>query len=241
MRRRTLLLAPFAAAALMAASPKPEVHVLSAAAAQIPAQAIAASFSSAHVAFEFATAGAVEAKLKAGATPDIVITSAERAVALEPDASKRIALGTVRMGVAVRPDAPRPDLSSVAGFAASIQRAGAIGYGDPAKGATTGIHFAKVFAAMKFDGAPPAAVLGTDGLDIVKRVQRGEVALGVTQISEIVHVDPALLAGPLPDEIQLATTYVAVLRAPRSAAAKAFLARLHDAAGAAEFRKAGYQ
>jgi molybdate transport system substrate-binding protein len=144
------------------------------------------------------------------------------------------------MGVASRPGDPKPDLSSVEAFAAAIERAGAIGYGDPAKGATTGVHFAKVFATLPFKGAPPATVLGADGQDVAQRVKRGEIPLGVTQISEIIHVDPALLAGPLPEAIQLVTTYVAIVRTS-TPAARAFVAALHNKTGAAEFKKAGFQ
>lgn len=241
MNRREVLALPLVAAFAGAAAPKrPEVRVLAGGAVQGPVEAIAAAFPGATVTCEFFPSAQVDAKLKAGATPDIVITQADRAPAIEPDARKRIAVGTMRLGVAALPSAVRPDLSSVESFAASMQRAGSIGYIDPARGSATGVHFHKVFTALKFNGAPPSVVLGEGGADLLQRVLRGEVALGVGQISEIIHANRGLLAGPLPDAIQLETTYVAMLRAPQSAAAKAFLASLRSTAGAAEFKKAGF-
>jgi molybdate transport system substrate-binding protein len=221
------------------------VRVLSAAAVQVPAEAIAQRFAAEtgqQVVFEFATAGQVDARLRAGATPDIVITSSTRAAGIEPDRRQHHPLGTVHIGVAVRRGAPAPDLSSVESFTAGLERIATIAYGDPAGGATTGIHFAKVFAGLPFAGAAkPRIVLGANGLDVVQRVARGEADWGVTQVSEILHVDPALLAGPLPAPLQLETTYVALVRPGASTAARTFVDRLTGSAGAAQFRAGGFQ
>lgn len=245
-RTRIVLAVLMAEAAGTAATPRAdEIRVLSAAAVQVPAEAVAQAFTArtgASVRFEFVTAGQVDRRLEAGDLADVVITSAERAPRIAPVVGRPRALGTVQIGVGVRAGAPRPDLSSVDGFTRSLQQVASLAYGDPAGGSTTGIHFAKVFAALPFTGAArPRVVLGANGLDVMQRVAQGEVDWGITQVSEILHVAPSLLAGPLPDPIQLSTTYVAVVRSTRSAMAQAFVEQLTGADGAARFRAAGFR
>ena len=112
-------------------------------------------------------------------------------------------LATVGIGVAVRRGAPKPDLSSVDGFRQSLRRAKSVAYGDPARGATTGLHFVKVLDVLGLaDEIRSKTVLAANGLDVMRRVKNGEVELGVTQLSEILNIDAAALVGPLPSELQ---------------------------------------
>jgi molybdate transport system substrate-binding protein len=212
---------------------------------QVPVEQVAALFKTetgGDVIFEFATAGQVEAKAKAGAAADLVITSRDRMAALDPDETNHRPLGTVSVGVAVRRGAARPDLSSADAFRASLGRVESIAYGNPAAGATTGVHFARVLDRLGLTGTVQSkAALAANGLDVMERVKRGDVELGITQISEILHVAPETFAGPLPDELQLRTTYVALLRARSNAAAAMFLDRLTSAQARARFRAAGFE
>jgi molybdate transport system substrate-binding protein len=236
-----------AVTAVLSAAPPgaTSVRVLSAAAVQVPVEEAAALFRAEtddDVIFEFATAGQVEAKAKAGASADLVITSRERMITLDPDQRRHRPLGTVSVGVAVRRGAARPDLSSADTFRASLARAGSIAYGNPAAGATTGIHFAQVLERLGLTrDVQSKAALAANGLEVMQRVKRGDVELGITQISEILHVAPETFAGPLPDELQLRTTYVALLRVRSNVAAAAFLDRLTSAQARARFRAAGFE
>ena len=235
-----------AAAVLGAAAQTPaEIRVLSAAAVQAPVEEIAAQFTTDtghRVAFEFGTAGVVEARMKAGASPTVLINAQERIAAPDGDVSRVHPLGTVRIGIAARPGSPRPDLSSVEAFRASLLRAERIAYGDPARGSTTGIHFVRVLEQLGITAqVGTKARLAADGLDVMRLVKTGEVALGVTQISEILHVDRTTLVGPLPDALQKRTTYAAVLLDPAHAPASALIERLVSAAGRARFRAAGFE
>lgn len=225
-----------------------EVRVLSAAAVQVPVEEVAAAFErdTGHkVVFEFATAGQVEARVKGGAMPALVINSQERGAGLRAtlgsEPSRVRPLGTVRIGVAARSGAPRPDLSSVAAFRESLLRAQSIAYGDPAGGATTGVHFAKVLVQLGIEAeVKPKAQLAANGLDVMRRVKSGQAELGVTQVSEILHIDAPSLVGPLPPELQLQTTYVAFLLDGGNAAAAQFVERLVADGGRARFRAAGF-
>lgn len=236
------------AALVAGASARVEIRVLSAAAVEVPAEATASAFArdtGHHVVFEFATAGQVDARLQNGASPDIVITTRERASTLIAGAlagrqSPR-ALGTVGMGVAVRRGAARPDLSTVESFTGALRRAASLTYPDPAAGATTGMRFAGVLDTLGLTSElRPKTVLAANGLDAIRRVAAGQVELGVTQISEILSVDPSTLAGPLPQAVQVETTYVAILWNDSNQAATAFLERLVDTSGRDRFRAAGF-
>jgi molybdate transport system substrate-binding protein len=227
-----------------------EITVLSAAAVQVPITEMAERFEKAtgnHVRFEFSTAGGVDAKVKAGARPDLVINAVGRLKALAaaglvaPDAPR--SLGIVRMGVAVRKGGKVPDLSSVAAFRASLLSAQSIAYGDPAKGATTGIHFAKVLEKLDLKEAVQGkSKLAANGLEVMKLVAGGEAEIGVTQISEILHVKGDTLVGPLPQELQLASNYSLSMGSatPQEGAAQ-FAALLLGADGKERFRHAGFE
>ncbi len=225
-----------------------EVRVLSAAAVQVPMTEAAAQFTrdTGHrVAFEFATAGQVDEKLTAGARPDIVINGSGRIAARISARAVNDAwfrdLGTVRIGVAVRKGAARPDLSSVAKFREALLRADSVAYGDPARGATTGIHFSRIVDQLDLRGALASrTLLAANGLDVVQKVARGEAELGITQVSEILHIDPTAYAGPLPDALQLATTYTAWVPDAANVTARMFVEAMTSERGRERFHAAGF-
>ena len=222
-----------------------DLIILSAAAVQVPVTEIAERFqrdTQHRVAFEFATAGQVDERLAAGRRPDIVISGSGRIAHWTSPGSPFVRdLGTVRIGVAARIGAPRPDLSSVARFRESLLRAQTVAYGDPTRGATTGIHFSRIVEQL--DLRPALAgktLLAANGLDVMRMVANGEAEIGITQVSEILHVEATTYVGPLPDALQLATTYVAWVPDPLNDAARAFVATMTATEGRARFRAAGF-
>lgn len=243
--------AGLAAATLLAgAAQAADIRVISAAAVQLPVQSLARDYEQAtgnHVVFEFSTGGGVEKAVRGGAHPDLVINAAERlkslgAAGLVAPAAIR-SLGSVRMGVAVKAGAPMPDLRSAEGFRASLLAASSISYADPARGATSGAHFAKVVEQLGVQDAVRGKTrLVADGLDVMRLLQAGDAELGITQISEIVHGGPELLAGPLPQALQLVSTYnVAPTDANPKAAVAGFVQLLTSEAGRARFRENGFE
>jgi molybdate transport system substrate-binding protein len=249
-RRFSSQAAAFAAALalLPAATHAADISVLSAAAVQVPLTELAERFEQTtgnHVRLEFSTGGGVESKVRGGAHPDLVVNAAERLQAMAQGglvAPGARSLGIVRMGVAVRKGGKTPDLSSAAAFRASLLAAPSIAYGDPAKGATTGIHFARVLERLGIqDAVRGKSLLAENGIDVMKLVAAGEAEIGVTQISEILHVKGDTLAGPLPAELQLASNYgVALGSATPQAAAARFADLLVSEEGRAHFRRAGF-
>jgi molybdate transport system substrate-binding protein len=77
---------------------------------------------------------------------------------------------------------------------------------------------------------------------ITEPVGRGEIELGIHQISEILPVKGVKLVGPLPAELQKYTVYVAApsTKTARKATVDAFIAHLTGPEARGRLDKAGY-
>jgi molybdate transport system substrate-binding protein len=147
-------------------------------------------------------------------------------------------IARVGIGVAVNEKAPSPDISTVEAFRRTLLAAKSVVYIDPKVG-TSGKHVAEVLARLGIaDEVNAKAKLGQGGY-IVEPVGRGEIELGIHQISEILPVKGVKLVGPLPAELQKYTTYVA---APVKATALTaeFIAYLTGPEARARLAAAGY-
>jgi molybdate transport system substrate-binding protein len=166
------------------------------------------------VKFEFATAGAVAKRVAEGATGDVVIATNTGLAALAKSdkvvgASIRD-LGSMGVGVAVKVGAPKPDIHDIESFKKSMLAAHSIMYANPAKGGQSGIHVAKVFAQIGIDKQiEPRLQLRDRGPDGLKEVAKGDIEIGLGQISEIIANKDVVLVGPFPAEIQGAVTFSA--------------------------------
>ena len=176
---------------------------------------------------------------------DIVIGSVAGLTELETKGAvrtgTRVVLGRVRVGVAVRPGVTI-DVSTVAKLRRAILEAPSLGYADPERGEQAGRHWSRVLQSMAI--APLVTFKTTlfpDGLRALEAVAKGQIALAVAPISEILGVEGVALAGPLPDDVQQVLVYAAGVMT-RSAApdvASAFLAHLTSAAVRSRFKERG--
>jgi molybdate transport system substrate-binding protein len=84
--------------------------------------------------------------------------------------------------------------------------------------------------------APPGVPVGT-------LVARGEVELGFQQFSELIHVEGISVVGPLPPEIQIATTFSAGIctGSTQAAAARDLLDFMASAQAADAKRRQGME
>jgi len=123
--------------------------------------------------------------------------------------------------VAVRADAPLPDVSSEAAVRAAVMNSPSVGYST----GPSGSYLVKLFERW---GIQPRLVQAPPGIGVATLVASGEAKLGFQQLSELVHADGIRVVGPLPREIQLDTIFTgAVCRGSRQPdAAAAFLAYL---------------
>lgn len=255
-RRRYLLLAgaAFIACAFYAidvhAAEHQQINVYSAAAVQAPVTELAQQFERStgnKVHFVFSTAGGTDNHISGGAKADLVINARAR---LDTLAGHKLVvapanLARVRVGVAVRAGGAKPDLSTPETLRAALLAATSIAAGEPAKGATTGIHFATVLDKLGIaKEIHPKLKYAPNGLEVMRMVARGDAELGITQISEIMHIAPTTLVGPLPEALQLTTVY-AIAAGQHSPAASAEAARqftelLLSKEGQARFHDAGF-
>jgi molybdate transport system substrate-binding protein len=140
----------------------------------------------------------------------------------------RVDIARVGVGVAVREGAPRPDISTPEALKQTLLSAKSLVYVDPARGATSGVHFASVLQRLGIaDAVKSKTILIPTGF-AAEVVARGEAEICVHQISEILPVKGVTLVGPLPRELQKVTIYSGGLATKASApeAARAFLAFL---------------
>lgn len=198
------------------------------------------------IALDYGTVGILKNRVAGGEIADIVVVTADamaELVHLRKIIPESVAeIGRVGVGIAVRSDAPAPDISTPEALRKTLLAASSIAYPDPAKGATSGIHFAKVLDELGIAGAVnPKSQLATGGY-VVERVATGHADIGVQQITEILPVTGVKLVGPLPANLQKITAYAVgiLVAAPSPALAAAFLSFLAGERSATALRAAGF-
>jgi molybdate transport system substrate-binding protein len=104
------------------------------------------------VAVAFGTVGALQAKLAAGETADVLILGApaiakmEQAGALVAGSGRDIARTSI--GVAVRAGAPTPDITTPEAFKQALIGARAVAFSDAAVGGSAGVHLAQLWGRI---------------------------------------------------------------------------------------------
>lgn len=199
------------------------------------------------VKFEFGTAGAVAQKVGEGAAGDVVIATdkglAGLAKAGKVDGGSVKDLGSMGVGVAVKAGAPKPEIHDVDAFKKSMLAAKSIMYANPAKGGQSGIHVAKVFAELGLDKELASKIQLRDrGPDGLKEVAKGDIEIGLGQISEILANKDVVFVGPFPAAIQGAVTFSAAIHSASKdkAAAKALIDLLTSPEAKEKFKTVGF-
>ncbi len=228
-----------------------DLMVLSAAAmkaafATVPERFLAATGN--HVTFQFGTAGFIRDKATGGEAFDLAVIPPAPLGALVKTGlvldGTMTPLGVVRLGAAVKSGAAHPSIATVAEFKAALLAAPSIGMADPKTGATSGIYLDKMFDTLGIGAQVRAKLkLYPEGQTAMEAGARGEVALGLGQVSEIVPVAGVEMIGTLPDELQLRTIYAAGLGAHSAhpAAARALLDFLAGPTQAEIFARKGFE
>jgi molybdate transport system substrate-binding protein len=182
------------------------------------------------------TAGGVTARIVRGEEADLVILPTGAVDALVGQgkivADSVVPLARSGIGVVVKGNAPAPDISTVEAFKQTMLATPSFAYIDPASGGTSGIYLDKLFKQLGIaDAIKNKAVLVPGGL-VGSRVDDGEAALGLQQISELREVRGLTFVGPLPAEIQNYTVYAAAIptASRRPKAGRALLAFLRGEA-----------
>lgn len=238
-------LAPFLFCAAAGTAMAAEIKVLSAGAIEPGIKAAAEAFrrQTGHdVNITFNTAPQIRKRIGGGDAFDVVVAPP---AALDEFAGKiasdRVNVGRVGMGVAVRPGAPVPDISSADALKKSVLQAESIVFNR----ASTGIYFENLLKKMGiYEQVESRTTRYADAAAVMDHVLKGKGReIGFAPITEILlHREKGLrLVGPLPPEVQNYTSYSAVsLRAAASAElAGSFVRYLGSPEGRALFTAAG--
>jgi molybdate transport system substrate-binding protein len=192
------------------------------------------------------TVGALRDRVLAGDKADLVILSEAGIAALRKagklDGAPAVSLGSISVALGVRRGAPMPEaITSPEALKRVLLAARSIAHADPARGATAGVHFARVLERLGIaeEIKPRVTVLGFGG-DVIKGVAEGRFEIGASQSSEIrTHPGVALL-GTLPPPYALTTVYHAANPMGAGAGADALLAFLGGAETTASFAGLGF-
>ena len=125
-------------------------------------------------------------------------------------------------GVAIRKGAPKPDLASAESFKRALLQAKSVAY---VGSGATGANMRRIFERFGIADEMKAKTRLLSGIGAAEAVAKGDAELGFTQVSEILSVAGAELAGPLPAEVQVYTAFPAAgsASAPAPEAALQFL------------------
>jgi molybdate transport system substrate-binding protein len=130
----------------------------------------------------------------------------------------------VRSGVAVavRAGAQALDIATESALKAAVLAAGSISYST----GPSGVALARLFERWGVvDQIQHRIITPPPGVPVGSLVARGEVELGFQQLSELINLEGIQILGPLPDAIQIVTTFSAGVcaNAAQVDAARAFL------------------
>jgi molybdate transport system substrate-binding protein len=226
----------------MSAAWADEIKVLSGGAARHALEPMVASFPGHKVSFDFQTMGRLQQSLAAGQKADLLVVTTEVLERLEKDgklpAGRAVPLARVGIGVAVHEKAPLPDISTPEAMRRTLLASKSIVYINPKTG-TSGKYVEQMFSDLNIlQELKSRTILVNEGYAVAP-VGRGEVELGIHQISEIIPVPGVKLVGELPKEFQRYTVYTMVAMS-EGRAVKDFMAHLTSAQARERLSKAGY-
>jgi molybdate transport system substrate-binding protein len=192
-----------------------DIRVLSVGAVQNAVKALAGDFekeSGHHVVLTIGSPVVVMQKIKDGEVFDAVIASEPAMDALDRDGTvnpeSRVRLANTGIGVAVREGAPVPDLSTPEAFKAALLAAKSVVYGDPTLANQSGEKVEKILAKTGILDALKLKLRVVPGQAASQEmIAKGEVEMGLYNVSEIPEGKGLKLAGPVPATLQISTTY----------------------------------
>jgi len=228
-----------------------DIQVFTSGAPSAVQRVIAAEFTKTtghQVVFTAETIDEIRKRLAGDARPDVVVIpvaamdALEKAGALRP--GSRINLARVGIGIAVREGAPLPDVSTVDALRRALLNARSIAHPDPQGGGFAGVQIARMFQRLGIaDAVKPKVRLMFAFTGGVAAVAKGDVELGLFNISEILPVKGVALAGPLPPELQSYITFAGAVhvRGVSPEPAAAFLRALTDPKARDAWKSGGFE
>jgi molybdate transport system substrate-binding protein len=227
-----------------------EIKVLNANALTIAMKELAADFTKEtgnQVSFVGVSPGQVEQRIKAGEVYDLVITATPSAEAFEKEgrwrAGTRRPLARVGIGFAVR-EGVKVDLSTIESTRQALLDAMTITYSDSSTGGLSGTNAQKVLADLGLTDAVKAKTKLAGALaDGQALIAKGEIDIGLFNVSEIPRVPGVVRAGPVPAAVQVYINYDSAVPVTNTApdAALALLKYFYRPASRPVWDKAGLE
>jgi molybdate transport system substrate-binding protein len=191
---------------------------------------------------DFSPTVALLERLRGGETADIAILTAQgiddliTEGVIRPGSRTDVARSFV--GIAVKADAPKPDIGSVAALKATLLAARCVAY---SKIGASGIFFAGLLDRLGIAAAVKTLVVPSGFT--AERLVSGEADLAVQQISELMVVPGIAVVGKLPAEIETVATFSAgvLVRSSRPEVAASLSDFLASHRVAAVLRRAGLE
>jgi molybdate transport system substrate-binding protein len=170
------------------------------------------------VAVTFAPSKAIIGQLTGGERTDVAILTAEATDSLikAGTLARRVDLAKSKIGIAVRADAPRPDVGSVDAFRRTLLAAKSFARNE---GADSGVYMRGLIERLGIAEQMRAKTVLVPSGYVAELIVRGEIEIAAQQVSELMSV-PGVAAFPLPAEIQHVIVFSAGL-APAPASSEA--------------------
>ena len=188
----------------------------------------------------FANSADLKGRIEKGASFDVAVmtapTIAELIKAAKLAGDSRADIARTGVGMAIHPLATKPDISTLDSLKGALLTTRSITYVE--QGATAPV-MRSIFAKLGLTELMNAKTVYSESA--ADAVAEKKAELGFTQISEILNVPGAVLAAPLPPEVQVYTTFAAAASPNASAAARRFIAFLTSAQAAPVIKSKGME
>jgi molybdate transport system substrate-binding protein len=198
------------------------------------------------VELNFGTVGALQKRLDAGETADVLVLGAPTVDKLAKSGVVGSAtnVATTSVGITVREGSAPPDVSTPDAFKQALVAAKTVAFSDAAVGGSAGIYLARLFVEMGLgDEIARKGMPQQSGGEVATRVANGEADIGMTLIAEIVPIKGARVIGPLPAPLGNDTTYAAAVAtgSPARDTGEDFIRALTQASTRSTWEAAGFK